>query len=288
MQRSSIEWTELTWNPLRGCTEIGPGCDNCYARQFAERFRGKEGHPYEQGFDFRLVPHKLTEPLELREPHRIFVNSMSDMFHGKCPEKYIENIAEVMLEANWHVFQILTKRSARMKRIFSRAKGVLRDAAHAPNILWGVSAEDHEHGARRIADLQEADVKNKWVSFEPLLEDLSDVDLTGIDWAVIGGESGPHSRPMPDGTVHNMLKSCRRQHVAFLFKQWGGTQKKKTGRTLNGRTYDEFPAVAGAEVPARDDRRRMIDTMRATIRSRWHGHGLALIEQWMKNETTAV
>lgn len=288
MQRSSIEWTDVTWNPLRGCTEVSPGCDNCYARQFAERFRGVEGHPYEQGFDFRLVPHKLIEPLSIRKPKRIFVNSMSDMFHGSSPDGYIENIAEVMMEANWHVYQILTKRSPRMKRMFDNAKGALRDAAHADHVLWGVSAEDHKHGAPRIADLQDTDVKHKWVSFEPLFEDLSDVDLAGIEWAVAGGESGTGAREMPSTAVDTLLESCRRQGVAFLFKQWGGVRKKKTGRTLNGRTYDEYPSTPTQPVPTAAVRKEKIEAMRADVRARWGGHPLAILDKWMKDTRATV
>ena len=282
MQRSSIEWTDFTWNPLRGCTEISPGCDECYARAFAERFRGVPGHPYEHGFDFHIVPHKLTEPLGIRTPRRIFVNSMSDMFHGKSPNEYVENIAEVMMEANWHVYQILTKRSHRMKRMFDKADGVLKEAAHADHILWGVSAENMEHGAPRVKDLQETDARHKWISFEPLLEDVSTIDLEGIEWAVVGGESGPRSRLVNPTHVDTLLESCREQGVAFLFKQWGGKQKKKTGRTLNGRTYDEYPETHAAEVPNAATRKERIDAMRESVRARWGTHDLALIDGWLK------
>ena len=175
MQESTIEWTDDTWNPVRGCTEISPGCEHCYARTFAERFRGVPDHAYEQGFDLRLVPDKLDEPLKLKNSKRIFVNSMSDLFHKVVLKEYIADVFHVMRTAQWHTFQVLTKRSSRMRTLVN---GSLQDAADAPNIWWGVSVEDRKHGLRRIQHLQEmTKAKVKWLSIEPLLEDLGKINL---------------------------------------------------------------------------------------------------------------
>src|SRR3989338_6966847 len=224
MQESPIEWTDDTWNPVRGCTEVSPGCDHCYARTFAERWRGVAGHPYEQGFDLRLVPDKLDEPLRMPTPKRIFVNSMSDLFHKDVPKEYIGDAVEVMRLAQWHTFQVLTKRSSRMRTL---TNGSLRESAAAPNIWWGVSVEDRKHGLPRIKHLQEmTQAKVKWLSIEPLVEDLGDLHLDGIQGVVIGGESGAGARPMEEKWVQKILRQCQEQAVPFFFKQWGGVQKK--------------------------------------------------------------
>ncbi len=238
---SHIEWTDATWNPVRGCTKVSPGCKHCYAERFAERFRGVPGHPYEQGFDLRLIPDKLNEPLRWLAPKRIFVNSMSDLFHAEVPDEYIKRVADVMVQADWHVFQVLTKRSERMR---SALDTYLREAAGATHIWWGVSVEDRKFGIPRIVDLQNSAARVKFLSIEPLLEELGYINLAGIDWVIVGGESGPRARRMDPAWVDNVFRQCRAQQVAFFFKQWGGTRKKDAGRILHGRTYDEMPAGA--------------------------------------------
>lgn len=235
---SSIEWTDATWNPVRGCTKISDGCKHCYAETFAERFRGVKGHPYEQGFDLRLVPEKLAEPLRWRTPKMIFVNSMSDLFHENVPEKYIIAAAEVMVAANWHTYQVLTKRCERLRSLLN---GPLQFAALQPHIWWGVSVENRKYGLPRIGHLQETRAAVRFLSIEPLLEDLGTLSLDGMNWAIVGGESGPGARPMKKEWVLSIKTQCRRADVPFFFKQWGGVRKSLNGRKLDGRTYDEFP-----------------------------------------------
>jgi protein gp37 len=242
---SKIEWTDATWNPTRGCTKISPGCMHCYAEVFAERFRGVKGHPYEQGFDLRLVPEKLSEPLRWKTPRRIFVNSMSDLFHEGVPDDYISSVVDVMLQADWHVYQVLTKRSARMRDLLQTR---LRLAAARPHIWWGVSVENRKHGLPRVHDLRNTPAQVKFLSIEPLLEDLGDFDLTDIQWVIVGGESGAGARPMRREWVVSIRKQCREHAVAFFFKQWGGVRKKKAGRLLDGRTYDEMPKTDATEL----------------------------------------
>jgi protein gp37 len=242
-ERSSIEWTDATWNPVRGCTKISPGCKHCYAETFAERFRGVKGHPYEQGFDLRLVADKLAEPLRWRTPKRVFVNSMSDLFHEEVPDSYIESVADVMVQAHWHTYQVLTKRSTRMRDLL-RTK--LRFAAAKPHIWWGTSVEDKKHGVPRIDDLRSAPAGVRFLSIEPLLEELGPLKLFGIHWVIVGGESGPGARPMQHEWVISVRRQCRQQNVPFFFKQWGGVRKSKNGRILDGRTYDEMPTAFGA------------------------------------------
>jgi protein gp37 len=237
-EKSSIEWTDATWNPVRGCTKISPGCTHCYAETFAERFRGVKDHPFEQGFDLRLVPDKLGAPSAWRKPRRIFVNSMSDLFHDQVPSDYIEQVAREMAEANWHTYQVLTKRSSRMAQLL---KTRLRFAAGLTHIWWGVSVENQEYGLPRIDHLRDAPVRTRFLSVEPLLEDLGQINLTGIHWVIVGGESGPGARPMDRKWVVTIRKQCHDNQVPFFFKQWGGTRKSQTGRLLDGRTYDEMP-----------------------------------------------
>ena len=236
--KSSIEWTDATWNPVRGCTKISPGCKHCYAETFAERFRGVKGHPYEQGFDLRLVPDKVGEPLRWRSPKMIFVNSMSDLFHEMVPDNYIVAVAQVMVAAKWHTYQVLTKRSERLRKLLN---GKLRFAAEQRHIWWGVSVEDKKYGLPRIEDLRKADAEVRFLSVEPLLEDLGKVDLQGIDWMIVGGESGAGARPMKKEWVLPLRDQCKRMRVPFFFKQWGGVRKAAAGRRLEGKTYDEFP-----------------------------------------------
>ena len=247
-EHSKIEWTDATWNPLRGCAKISPGCKHCYAETFAERFRGVLGHPYEQGFDLRLVPEKLAEPFQWSSPRTVFVNSMSDLFQPGVPDAYIEDVVTVMVEANWHTYQVLTKRSERLRDLLS---GSLKFAAGQRHIWWGVSVEDRRYGLPRIEHLRAAPTAVKFLSIEPLLEDLGDFHISGIDWAIVGGESGHGARPMQQSWVEKILKLCRRERVPFFFKQWGGIHKSTAGRSLHGRTYDEMPAQSAATMPAR-------------------------------------
>jgi len=237
-EHSHIEWTDATWNPVRGCTKISPGCKHCYAETFAERFRGVKGHPYEQGFDLRLVPEKLAEPLRWRTPKMIFVNSMSDLFHEQVPDDYIVWVARVMVDAKWHTYQVLTKRAERLRELLNTK---LKFAARQDHIWWGVSVEDKKFGVPRIAHLRKANAAVRFLSVEPLLEDLGRIELDGIDWVIVGGESGPGARPMAKEWVESLRDQCRKNDVSFFFKQWGGVRKKKAGRKLDGKTYDEFP-----------------------------------------------
>ena len=243
-EKSSIEWTDATWNPVRGCTKISPGCKHCYAETFAERFRGVKGHPFEQGFDLRLVPEKLNAPISWRKPLRIFVNSMSDLFHEQVPDDYIEKVARVMVQANWHTYQVLTKRSARMAELLRTR---LKFVASLPHVWWGVSVENRRYGLPRIDDLRGAPARTRFLSIEPLLEDLGRMNLTGIHWVIVGGESGSGARPMDRKWVISIRKQCRETGVPFFFKQWGGTRKSLAGRLLDGRTYDEMPLAELAQ-----------------------------------------
>jgi len=235
---TAIEWTDATWNPVRGCTKISDGCKHCYAETFAERFRGVKGHPYEQGFDLRLVPEKLAEPLRWRNPKMILVNSMSDLFHENVPEEYVVAVAKVMVAANWHTYQVLTKRSDRLRELLNTS---LRFAANQEHIWWGVSVENRKYGLPRVEDLQNSDAVMRFLSVEPLLDDLGKFDLGGIDWVIVGGESGPGARPMKKEWVVSVRDQCRREGVPFFFKQWGGVRKSVGGRKLDGKTYNEFP-----------------------------------------------
>lgn len=235
---SKIEWTDATWNPVRGCTKVSPGCAHCYAETFAERFRGVPGHPFEFGFDLRLVPEKLAEPIRWSKPRKIFVNSMSDLFHEGVPDEYIEKICRVMSAANWHTYQVLTKRAERMAALLN---GKLREAAKVAHIWWGVSVENRKHGLPRVEALRKAQATVAFLSVEPLLEDLGKIDLRGIDWVIVGGESGAGARPMLPEWVRSVRDQCRQAGTHFFFKQWGGVRKGETGRRLDGRTYDEFP-----------------------------------------------
>lgn len=237
-EHSHIEWTDATWNPVRGCTKISPGCKHCYAETFAERFRGVKGHPYEQGFDLRLVPEKLAEPLRWRSPKMVFVNSMSDLFHEQVPDDYIVAVTKVMTTAKWHTYQVLTKRAERLQKLLNTK---LNFAAEQNHIWWGVSVEDRKYGVPRIARLRKANASVRFLSIEPLLEELGTIDLNGIHWVIVGGESGPGARPCEKEWVINLRNQCRKSSVPFFFKQWGGVRKKSMGRKLDGRTYEEFP-----------------------------------------------
>jgi protein gp37 len=248
---SKIEWTDATWNPLRGCTKISPGCKHCYAETFAERFRGVPGHPYEQGFDLRLIPEKLREPFEWSSPRTVFVNSMSDLFQVGVSDEYIESVVRVMVEANWHTYQVLTKRSDRLADLLSTR---LRFATDQRHIWWGVSVEDKKYGLPRIDHLRRGPAAVRFLSIEPLLEDLGHFDMTGIHWAIVGGESGHGARAMQPEWVDNIHRLCGEQDVRFFFKQWGGVHKSKAGRMLHGRTYDDMPERVVAPMPERKPR----------------------------------
>lgn len=255
---SKIEWTDATWNPVRGCTKVSPGCKHCYAETFAERFRGTLGHPFEFGFDLRIVPEKLGDPIRWTRPQKIFVNSMSDLFHESVPDSYIEQVSRVMLAANWHTYQILTKRADRMQKLLITK---LKKGAAASHIWWGVSVEDRKFGLPRIPKLRAARAKSTFLSVEPLLEDLGNFDLAGIDWVIVGGESGPGARPLDKLWVQSIQKQCFHAEVPFFFKQWGGVRKKAAGRLLDGRTYDEFPEVTRNPVASKAERLDALESL---------------------------
>lgn len=271
--RTQIEWTDATWNPVRGCKKISPGCKNCYAERFAERFRGVKDHPFEQGFDLRLVPKKLHEPLTWPTRRRVFVNSMSDLFQEEIPSSYIAQVGNVMREANWHTYQVLTKRDKRMQTLLS---GELHWMSALSNVWFGVSVEDREYGVPRIETLKSTPASVRFLSIEPLLEDLGPLDLCGIDWVIVGGESGPHARPIREEWVLSILRECRRAGVPFFFKQWGGVQKQKTGRKLEGRTFNEFPHMRSAKVNEVLKRRSAVPVSTKNRRT------------WTPNSTTAA
>ncbi len=240
--KSAIEWTDVTWNPVTGCTQISPGCDHCYALTFAERFRGVPGHPYEQGFDLKLWPERLSLPLTWKRPRRIFVNSMSDLFHKGIPDSYIHQVFEVMAAADWHIFQVLTKRPYRLARM----------APHLPwpeNIWMGASVESNQY-VWRADFLRRVPAAVRFISAEPLLGPLDSLCLDGIDWLITGGESGVRSRPCQYEWVADLRDRCVRQGVAFFHKQWGGRTPKANGRELDGRTWDELPRPSRRQVVA--------------------------------------
>lgn len=230
---SAIEWTNATWNPVTGCDQVSPGCAHCYAKTFAERWRGVPGHPYEQGFDMRLWPERLEQPLKWKRPRMIFVNSMSDLFHEDIPFGFIERVFEVMGKAEQHVFQILTKRDQRLAELAD-------DLPWHPNIWMGVSIENRRF-VGRADSLRNVDAAVRFISAEPLLGPLEGLDLTGIDWLIAGGESGPRHRPVKTEWILELRDRCLNEGVAFFFKQWGGARPTSGGRVLDGRTWDEMP-----------------------------------------------
>lgn len=231
---SAIEWTESTWNPVTGCTKVSPGCKHCYAERMAERLQAMGQPNYRNGFALTLQPHMLELPLRWRKPQRIFVNSMSDLFHEGVPSSYICAVFDVMRRAHWHEFQVLTKRSQRLREL-----DPLLD--WPPNVWMGVSVETEQYLCR-IDDLRRTCARTKFLSLEPLLGPLGNLKLTGIDWVIVGGESGPGARPMLRKWATDILQQCRKAGVPFFFKQWGGVNKKRAGRELNKRTYDEMPS----------------------------------------------
>jgi protein gp37 len=256
--QSKIEWTDATWNPVRGCTKISPGCAHCYAETFAERFRGVPGHPFEHGFDLRIVPEKLGDPFRWSGSRRVFVNSMSDLFHDDVPDGYIADVAGVMRFADWHTYQVLTKRP---KRLVSLLRGKLRSAASKSHIWWGVSVENRKHGLSRIDLLRSAPVAVRFLSVEPLLEDLGTMNLDGINWVIVGGESGPGARPMKAEWVRSIRDQCAEAGVPFFFKQWGGVRKSETGRELDGEIWGELPQLSNNPVPTLAQRRQALELL---------------------------
>lgn len=233
--KSAIEWTDATWNPVTGCTQVSPGCDHCYALTIAERFRGVPSHPYEQGFDLKLWPERLEMPLKWKTPRRIFVNSMSDLFHRDIPDEYIRRVFQVMVEADWHIFQVLTKRSPRLAKLG-------RSLPWPPHIWAGVSIETNQY-KWRADHLRQVPAQVRFISAEPLLGPLDALNLEGIHWLITGGESGHGHRPCDPNWVRNLRDRCQIEHVAFFHKQWGGRTPKAGGRSLDGRTWDEMPAT---------------------------------------------
>jgi protein gp37 len=236
--RSAIEWTESTWNPVTGCTKVSPGCAHCYAETFAERWRGLPGHPYEQGFDMRLWPQRLDQPLRWRRPRTIFVNSMSDLFHETIPDEFVIEVFRVMAQAGWHIFQILTKRHERLCELAPSLRW-------QPNIWMGVTIENRRF-VHRADFLREVPAAVRFISAEPLLGPLDGLELSGIDWLIAGGESGYRHRAVHPEWLRELRDRCRAEGVAFFFKQWGGVRAKAGGRLLDGRTWDEMPAARDA------------------------------------------
>ncbi|WP_281806107.1 DUF5131 family protein [Methylocystis echinoides] len=243
---SGIEWTDATWNPVTGCTKISPGCLNCYAERFSERFRGVSGHPFENGFDLTLRPERLEQPLRWRRSRMIFVNSMSDLFHKHVPLHFIDAVFDTMEKADWHEYQLLTKRSSRM-RSYINSRYAERPV---PNHIWiGVSIED---GARksRVEHLRSTNATVRFVSIEPLIGAISTLDLSEIHWVIVGGESGPKARSMEEAWVVEIREQCLLAGVPFFFKQWGGFNSKAKGRLLQGRVWNQWPAHARIAIPA--------------------------------------
>lgn len=239
---SDIEWTEVTWNPVTGCTKVSQGCKHCYADRMARRLKGMGVDRYRNGFELTLQEDLVDLPLRWTRPRVVFVNSMSDLFHKDVPTSYIRRVFETMNNSPQHTFQVLTKRTDRLKRLGHKLDW-------APNIWMGVSVED-SNVLHRVDDLIEVPAHVRFLSCEPLIGPLGGLKLRGIDWVIVGGESGPGARPMEKSWVDSILKKCRKSSVPFFFKQWGGTRKKRTGRILHGKTYDEMPETNMARVAA--------------------------------------
>lgn len=233
MAKSAIEWTNSTWNPSTGCTKISPGCSNCYAEKLSKRLNAMGVKKYKNGFDLTIHRETILQPLHWKTPSLIFVNSMSDLFHEKIPFKFIDEVFTIMRKADWHTFQILTKRS---KRILE-----LNEKIDWPSNVWmGVTVENSDY-CFRIDDLRKTDARIKFLSLEPLLGKISNLNLEGINWVIVGGESGPNARPLMEDWVIDIRNQCQSTKTLFFFKQWGGVNRKKMGRTLQGKIYDEMP-----------------------------------------------
>ena len=235
--KSTIEWTDSTWNPVTGCTKISAGCDNCYAARFSERFRGVPGHPFESGFDLTLRPDRLMQPLFWKKPRMIFVNSMSDLFHKEIPYDHIAKVFDTMEKADWHIYQVLTKRSSLLRRFINERY----QTRSAPKHMWlGVSIENQQ-AVSRIAHLQKANAETRFLSIEPLLGPIGKLNLDGISWVIVGGESGPGARPMNPTWAIDIRNQCIKAKTSFFFKQWGGRTPKTGGRLLEGKEWNQFP-----------------------------------------------
>jgi protein gp37 len=239
-QKTSIEWTETTWNPVSGCTKISRGCENCYAERFSERFRGVKNHPFEQGFDLRLWPDRLEYPSSWRRPRRIFVNSMSDLFHKDIPAAFIEQVFDTMEKADWHTYQVLTKRSSLMRDFVNERYA---HSACPPHIWLGVSVEDRQ-ALSRVEHLRQARASVRFLSVEPLIGPIGKLDLDDIHWVIVGGESGPGFRPMDPAWAREVRDQCVAQEVPLFFKQWGGIRPKSGGNLLDHRKWAQFPEAA--------------------------------------------
>jgi len=237
---TSIEWTDATWNPVTGCTKISAGCDNCYAERFAERFRGVAGHPFRTGFDLTLRPDRIDQPLRWRQPRMIFVNSMSDLFHKRVPFQFIDRVFDAMETASWHIFQLLTKRSSRMRDYVRNRFG---EAGAPPHIWLGVSVEDGSK-LSRVRHLVRTPVPVRFLSIEPLIGPIGRLSLDGIGWVIVGGESGPRARPMEPQWVRDIRDQCLKSEVPFFFKQWGGLRPKSGGRSLDGIEWSQWPETS--------------------------------------------
>ena len=260
--KSTIEWTEATWNPSTGCDALSPGCTNCYAERLSARLQAMGNPNYANGFELTLHNHVVELPLKWKKPRVIFVNSMSDLFHEKVPDEYIVKVARVMKAANWHTYQVLTKRADRLQKLL---KGKLRFVSEQAHIWWGVSVENQKHGLPRIDLLRDSPAQVRFLSVEPLLENLGPINLKGINWVIVGGESGPGARPMDIRWVRNIRAQCRAAKVAFFFKQWGGVRKSEAGRDLDGRTYDEFPKRLKVPIPNLEFRRNALEQLQAEL-----------------------
>ena len=234
---SAIEWTNSTWNPVTGCTKISAGCDNCYAERFSERFRGVPGHPFENGFDLTLRPERVDQPLSWKKPRMVFVNSMSDLFHKQVPSEFIARVFDTMEAADWHIFQVLTKRSSLMKK-FVNARYKSRPL---PDHIWLGTSVENKSKRSRIQHLQDTNAEVRFLSVEPLIGDPGKLDLSNIQWVIVGGESGPNARPMQLSWARSVRDQCVEQKVPFFFKQWGGFRPKSGGRELDGREWNQFP-----------------------------------------------
>ena len=237
--KTAIEWTDSTWNPVTGCTKVSAGCDHCYAERIAERFRGVQGHPFENGFDLTLHPERLDQPARWRQPRLIFVNSMSDLFHKEVPLAFVERVFETMERADWHVFQILTKRSSLMREFVNTR---YRRGAAPAHIWLGTSVEDGTK-LSRVRHLRDTAAQVRFLSLEPLIGPITNLDLDGIHWVIVGGESGPYARPMKPEWARDIRDHCVASGVPFFFKQWGGFRPKSGGRTLDGSEWSEWPNI---------------------------------------------
>jgi protein gp37 len=236
-EKTTIEWTDATWNPVTGCTKVSAGCDNCYAERFSERFRGVPGHPFQSGFDLTLRPERISQPLEWKKPRMIFVNSMSDLFHKEVPKSHLSSVFDTMEKADWHIYQVLTKRSSLLRKFLNERYKYRK----APDHMWfGVSVEN-EQATSRIIHLQHAHAGVRFLSIEPLLGPIGKLDLDNIDWVILGGESGPGARPMKKEWALHVRNQCLKAGVAFFFKQWGGLRPKSGGRLLEGKEWTQFP-----------------------------------------------